>query len=1535
MAHPVSLEAIEALKAEISSRIASTSAMFDKLDTTNWPAKDIRTYEALLEEKRQLEKDHHKLALNDVSKGAARKATRADFHNDPDDFRYDTETGGYKFVGTAPCAIDQDIRKPCNHDICRQAAKEGLSYMQYTTVRHYQSRISSAKTSRMKEALRKQRDGQLLKDKEAEAEFKEKAMKKFKSMGKEAGETIAAAAASLFPNVEGIKPEGDELEPEELDTPVERIGRELSALRARDLTTTSQIFANTVLSRLIDDKVWHTWRDPTPYVEYFSSIRISHIHATVFMIRDVLELNAIYSYELATGLRTFVDDIKTGLTHVPIKYKSSVSFTVAEALHQIKGHINPEHAQPITDLVPDGPMRRLLESCIIVEDDARAEFWDTAHHAIQNLIDPEVELNVIRDRALAKSALPSVSLKQLKLNMAHVRNYCIIHTLIRRAVQHESSAALSNAMIKYVRSMAENKPERYLDVLDDIEIVFDDLCEVVGEGAIPNEHQQLIACLFDTVQHPIGEEIRQERDTAKDFAAKSDTAVTAYLAKIRETLPMQPDTLPGMDDESSADVMRQYMRVILEVKDDAEELRDKFIEIIGDNVWRGISEAFVVFRYCKNDQQLHCDKRVFELCRWRPDRAVSTFNRSGSGLLDFLQSSHRKGWCLASTVVRLTTFLPHMSSLSPAAAKATLTQLANFIVTDMRALPEHWRASLARFGTLLLHTHGYLAIEFMALLGRSDIEQVTLTMTNILFVHVFMQPTKQCARENLHYIMIWLRFLLNPRGSTRADIWLQKITSEFKDVFEDSSHLCSTPLTCMQHDEADEHVHERPNNTGRDFANLTQSSASQRGWENEVATTSANRSRTHRVVPSNPKVTIYGSRKPEKNARTSNRLLKDHDDAIEELLQEGTLSDLVSAKVMKYCALRLKFWRDHPQSIDRETLQKLYGLFERAEKKAIVVPAKPCSNIQNTRNHCDIWELMEFREKIIGFFTGYKYNFRTPEDMGQLAKSILYFAMQGDLCWSMSEVYDLKVTHLKGIAGDLWPRGADKMFETIARKTEDMQEQPDIKLQLSINRRDYILWTQSQHEKPTFQFFYDLATESMDIFKEYARNLDIEYELMGTAKELQEIRMAVVDIVRMAEDHTLQEVEQGPLGKLSAFAMHSMLSRHHDDTVFSSDEESEEEEYEEEPIVPEIAYQENYQKPMCTQAQQQQEVERISSSVGPGQARQESPHEQSQSPHHAVTTPSPPPSSVVATDCDRSRSAEDETGALPSSKPDVVDAVDDHDDDNTRSPAITSPASQHSVVNDRRILTPKTRVSKSPSIDQVSPNMVTNGADDGSSSDTPQPSRTSLSHPFANLKAADLIALTEIGYDPEFFDLTRPVTPGLLERMRIAVQQAYERHPSLRPPRQTQVSEEAPSQPQSQSTAGEPQDRSSSSSEIKSIVHHRPPTPHPDHPTQSQTVQTSILSPTTTSKNSNTPSTQQHQTGIAPSPALLQSISKLTASVHSLGDHLITPPSPYPDTATMRETMDHVFRPVCRQLNRLEQQCLDLRKALEEKQKTR
>ncbi|EHY57998.1 hypothetical protein ABEF92_002864 [Exophiala dermatitidis] len=159
--------------------VASSKAA-DGHNVEGWAEEDIRIYNELLSERAKLEKEKHELE----QKSSKHQAQRAllDENSTALDSLFRAQFGGeFKFTGDSSCCLDarggnacakDHMAKglPCGHEICTRAKTKGVSWMEMDTIKYYHARIMSEKSPRMQDALRKQRDVELVRVKKEDEE---------------------------------------------------------------------------------------------------------------------------------------------------------------------------------------------------------------------------------------------------------------------------------------------------------------------------------------------------------------------------------------------------------------------------------------------------------------------------------------------------------------------------------------------------------------------------------------------------------------------------------------------------------------------------------------------------------------------------------------------------------------------------------------------------------------------------------------------------------------------------------------------------------------------------------------------------------------------------------------------------------------------------------------------------------------------------------------------------------------------------------------------------------------------------------------------------------------------------------------------------------------------------------------------------------------------------------------------------------------------------------------------------------------------
>jgi len=944
---------LDKLKDDAAAHLAKT--------TSRLPAKEREAFEALFNEKILLGKQQHPPA-------GPRKLTAADLRVTPVDFKYDDNTAGYKFIGRAKCALD-GLSGACHHHICVQAKGDGLSYLEYDTIIHYKRRITAAKTSRMKDALRKQRDIQLLKDQEAGTEWREKTIKKLGLGNFGPGSTTLDAVPVLQENSSP-------------DNAVEQVGRALSALRMGALPYVKREFANIVQARITaghggsGGTLAYHWRNPARFVEFFATVQMTHMDAAIMNVRDILELNAKLPYEVEYCLRGLIGQCRELTTHVAPDRKSVLGYTLAEALHDVKEMIqhrtatqegattdgaetcksgtsevltsdgedpNESDCDETTDgrsgVMPKNDLYHILVKCKTVEDSYRKEMMRAASRSVADQVVPDEMLKQIKEAGLVDSPLPLISAIRFHFDCEHAKKLAAIHRMLDMAERKKSIAQIQKTVVERILSITCNNPHQYLKVWKDISVVEDQLSQLENE---------------------------------KRYSAEHD-AVRIALDQAKVTLSS----------------------LVIETGKSPEEGEGKFKKLNTDQMWE---------LHSLEETVPSPSPEIDFLFLQTPEQHGLRFVHSQYTIVDFLCERRLEGWCLPGAIVRLMTIVRWVCSRNPLRAKSIFRQLSILVDGELlgnSTVPAEWAEPLRTIGEALLHAYGYLTMECTHVYGRSDVEQVVFTLLWRLVFDALIAMSRADATRSSANTSEFVEHNLRTT-ETAARTWFLKISEMFRHIIEKDEMRCVTPELCTT-------------STSKD----TCGDLVRQSWRASIAQDDAGKRYLERH-----RFTILESTNGAKAPFLA------HDDILLQVLEEQSPNPLEASRILRYLACRLQIDSLSVQAtsgnkaslgVNHSTLDILWLAFLRAEtllrrtpdasyfvpKRRVLirehwegrtVMSNASSMCFNMHNHCNISELCDpaSRGKAVGFFEGYRLGFRGRRDIDVLLESMeLYESQHG------------------------------------------------------------------------------------------------------------------------------------------------------------------------------------------------------------------------------------------------------------------------------------------------------------------------------------------------------------------------------------------------------------------------------------------------------------------------------------------------------------------------------------------------------------
>ena len=870
----------------------------------------------------------------------------------------------YKYTGKRDCATDPSGGRPCHHQVCKTAKGNGVSYLEYDTILHYAQRINHAKKPRMKDALRKQRDLQLLKDLQANVEWKDKAIKKFRSLGKEASEALYSAASKF----DKYLPPAPDLP----DNAVERVGRELSKLRTDVLPPVRKEFNHVASKRLSTSPDSFHWRDPARYVEYFGPIQINHLEAAMVNSRDVLQLNGSLEYEADYRLRAFLEQFKNLIQHIPRSTRNASGFTVLDALNELKGQTKFSEIN-----LPACHLADALKRCAAVETNAQQDMQKVSA-AYGEVLGKEEELDTIAARAMATSPLSALSRRNIMSNRDQGRVHCLIYMLIDLLADASMSHSqiVDELVVHFERHIGQGSsklPKFYKELQNVLEHSFKLKEDKNKETLITRVLEDALAqCQPSLESKKIAEE-----NVEKDLHAKIDLA--------QEHFPIQ--FLPGMNAANCSEVLPSYINAALTER----------VHTVVD-IWRGATEPFRAMIAVQQHQENFIDDNLVESLMADSEEGAVTLCKAGLERYFANYAPH----CGPVSLARLTILLPVLSAFNPQAAKGVLLKLSRY--TEVQPF--------ARMVTLILHAYGNLIIELMHVFGRSDVEQMALSILWILVCHALLgNEEEEVGRKVENALCLVLRILgLTPEslfGKTMYDLMTNLL--QFR---------CMTPYECVKR-----------------TVQVAQGDATSVDGQREAACVQIHRE----VAVSRDALMAPSSRK-----------LSHHNDQLLQITNTSQFDSEVAARVLKYVASRIStgVGLDNKASLD-----VLWQAFLRAEAELGRTPgtlndasAQPSSLNIGMHNHCNIWELSVSHEKMSGFFKGYELGLRNQRDIDCLLESARDCIIQYG---------GLNVSQIKKVmAFEGFPRHLMSKFRKVEK--EEHQEGTSTEQQLVVNNWDYL-----------------------------------------------------------------------------------------------------------------------------------------------------------------------------------------------------------------------------------------------------------------------------------------------------------------------------------------------------------------------------------------------------------------------------------------------------------------------------------------------
>lgn len=763
----------------------------NNMDVSKWSKKDRDNFNGLMEEMGQTICNRQLDNFTKAATSGQRSMTKADLDWTNPGHAWASHPFTYSCSGPVACLFDNS-QPICHHEVCaRFNTDDGISALEHDTVSKYTHRIRAAKTQRMKDALRKQRDCQIEKDKAVWDDWKQRFDTKLQQCSKEAYDT--------FYGTKGRDTKSPELLPSTTqppEHPIISVGQALSKLQSATLSVERQEFVEFVISRIKPDLKSSSdfWWDPSSCLSYFGPVDIGHIDAAITNVCEVLNLNAALPYELDYCLRAFLKQFKDLLKHLSHSQKTFKGLTVnralCHALDLFKPGDNAKRNYKSSTLARREIYDVLSECSMLVSKD-HSKILQLADQCADTLTYPDDRFEKIKDQAVRSSPLPPVAEISMT-GMTRSSKLACIWRITRKKLNDVPKTQSIQELVQQIRILANNCPSE-----------FQSRSEYLAEVLTRGGHNRVISAAEQLTLQGLLTEAEAvwavEADAYNEKVAVKNTRATAEAEQEYQCDPSFcvfsiDQDIAGMTRENCKELALAYCRDFILHRHDLEgsAYRYSWFKTIRKNLWRGVTEAFLAYRHfhpCSELPTLHGDLSVLFTKFSDSDKIL--LEKTDTSVLRYLMCRYQQGWCPAATLLRMLVFLCHVSALNPAWNKRVLQQLDWLCRGSMQDLPVNWRQPLRLLSLAIIQFYGFLIVECTYIFGRYDVDQVVMSTLWLMMAHVLVAETKQQAEGGFEYMM---KFLTTVIGLNLRHIDL--IKKRFHVIFESQDLRCVNLKEC-------------------------------------------------------------------------------------------------------------------------------------------------------------------------------------------------------------------------------------------------------------------------------------------------------------------------------------------------------------------------------------------------------------------------------------------------------------------------------------------------------------------------------------------------------------------------------------------------------------------------------------------------------------------------------------------------------------------------------------------------------------------
>lgn len=850
----------------------------DGHNVDGWADEDIRTYNELLSERAKLEKEK-----NELEQRSSRHQTQRallDEHATALDSLFKAQLGGdFKFMGSSTCCLDADLGTACGgasegtdfrckHEICMRAKSKGLSWMELDTIKYYHARIMSEKSQRMQNALRKQRDVELVrvkKDDEGEMALRtrksallDKAGRgldappankgdKAKPLDSSTLDMLASKDFLLDPKnsaildaakdnehiVRRIRGRLDKIRqdvsagrvsPADVRVKLDQANSEMGEAERKNNEFRQMIldaepaltqFQNsgagnpaslsTILQNTLASSNADAFSQALSVMKgLFSASDPLDVQNAITDLRSVLELNGPMSPVLQKSFKAleemlakpnakgFTVDVKTG------DGKTRTCSNVVEVMMNLRSKMqasdSPSNAADPELNLDEDTIKANLE-CIKVEDAARKDMTKIAERMAEDTVDNiTTALKKIKAKAALKSPIPPLS----DIVLDDVINDILFHRSVKALVAEATAGTgltqLSGKITSLVIATARNKPEKYLDTLDEVK-------ESIGRVKTKTPPQVLLDAASKV-------EASMTKFVAAHEEKQKKTAVASKLLPV--TSSIFPNLAPGASrpaistkhllegthvDEPSFNLFKKFFDTPL-VKDSG-TVRARVVAHYHMHLEEGIWEMFRVLARHQNVHEFQARDWEAEKEFYRANMRCAAAVREDKLLYAILVLQERSV-CPGMAAIVLAQKLTYWIRDDFEAARNNIMSLRNIFSDYKPGSNREWVHSFNFIAQAMTDLFAIFVFRGSAL-DPVDVPICAIDIVCFACTFVLGLPDASQAEANLRLIEAFLTNILMEPGNSKENGKLQDVFSRFLHMCQDSRYRCSPEHSCKMH----------------------------------------------------------------------------------------------------------------------------------------------------------------------------------------------------------------------------------------------------------------------------------------------------------------------------------------------------------------------------------------------------------------------------------------------------------------------------------------------------------------------------------------------------------------------------------------------------------------------------------------------------------------------------------------------------------------------------------------------------------------